>query len=357
MNRSRLVLSAAASIAILPSLFGISSTQAGDPERPMFVRTIVGGVGGWDYLTMDSQRHRLFITRGDRVQVLDIDKMNVLGEISGTRGVHGVALAQDRGVGLSSNGASNSVTIFGLESLRPTEQVTGVGSGPDAIVYEKRSGRAFTLNGKSHDATAIDVGAARAIATITLPGRPEFGVSNDEGSVFVNIEDRNSIVRIDAATLKITAEWALAGCDGPTGLAIDTSHRRLFSSCGNRVLIVVNESTGAIVAKLDIGAGSDAVAFDAKRSLVLSSNREGTISVIHEEGPDHFTISPPIATLVGARTLALDEATHRAFVVTSDFEATPTSASGPARGRPIPVPGTFSVLSIDLSAYPVQSVR
>jgi DNA-binding beta-propeller fold protein YncE len=355
MNRPLLAARAGSALAALPValVLGLAALRAGEAQPPSTLeRTIVGGSGGWDYLTMDGARHRLFITRGDRVQRFDTATMRVIAEIPGTDGVHGVALAPDLHIGFTSDGRSNSVTLFELDSLRRTARIDHVGDGPDAIVYDKSSGQGFTFNGRSRNATAIDLRAARVVATIALPGRPEFAVTDEAGSLFVNIEDRNTIARIDVASLSVTAQWPLPGCEVPTGLAIDASKRRLFASCGNRTLMVVDADSGAIVARLPIGAGSDAVLFDAAKSLVLWSNREGTLSILREDDADHYVAEPGAATRPGARTLALDPLAQRVHLVTADFAAWSSSAPASGTPRPVPIPGTFSVLTLDLAGYP-----
>ena len=346
LRRDAVATVAAALFAL--STLAIVSARAADTAGPSANRVVVGGQGGWDYLAMDPARHHLFITRGNRVQVFDTGTMTVTAEIAGTDGVHGVALARERNIGLTSNGASNSVSMFDLVALKRIREIAGVGDGPDAIVYDRRSSRAFTFNGRSHDATVIDIDTASVVGTVALPGRPEFAVADEQGSIFVNIEDRDSIVGIDVATSKVKAVWPLAGCAGPAGLAIDVEHHRLFVSCGNRTLVVVDATSGAIVARLAIGAGSDAVAFDVERSLIVSSNRDGTLSVIRQDDADHYSPRATIATRAGARTVALDPSTHRAYLVTSDFEPLSTPASGAARQRRTAIPGTFAVLWVDL---------
>ncbi len=341
-----------AAVAVLLVPCAAPAAPAGDAAAPALERTIIGGAGGWDYLTADAARHHVFITRGDRVQVFDTRSLTVTAEIADTEGVHGVALAPRRLVGLTSNGKSSTVTVFDLNTLAPVARITGVGDGPDAIVYDEHSGRAFTFNGRSHDASVVDIDAARVISTIALPGRPESAVSDGAGSIYVDIEDRNLIARIDTASLRVTEQWPLAGCDGPTGLAIDIAHRRLFASCSNRTLFVVDADTGSTVSRLGIGAGSDAAAFEPSKALVLSSNRDGTLSLIREIDVDHYASLPSILTRPGARTLALDTATHRVYLVTADFEPTPAAASATARPRPVSKPGTFAVLSFDLTGYP-----
>jgi DNA-binding beta-propeller fold protein YncE len=184
-------------------------------------------------------------------------------------------------------------------SLKKIGQIANVGDGPDAIVYDRRSSRVVSFNGRSNDATVIDAATASIVGRVPLPGRPEFAAADERGSVFVNIEDRDSIARVDVATLKVTALWTLPGCVAPAGMAIDTERRRLFVSCSNRTLMVVNSASASIVDRLPIGAGSDAVAFDAQRSLVVSSNRDGTLSVIWQDDADHYASRPPIATRAG----------------------------------------------------------
>ncbi|MDQ6629588.1 MAG: YncE family protein, partial [Pseudomonadota bacterium] len=287
--------------------------------------------------------------------VVDTTALTLAHEIPGTEGVHGVALAPDKHVGLTSNGGSSSVTVFDLDSLQTLARIGAVGQGPDAIVYDKRSSRAFTFNGRSRDASVIDVGRLRVVGSVPLPGKPEFAVSDEAGSVFVNIQDRNLLARIDTASLQVTAQWPLPGCEGPTGLAVDVAQRRLFVSCSNRTLLVVDARSGAAVARLEIGAGSDAVAFDPGKALVLSSNRDGTLAVVLQLEADHYVSRPALPTLVGARTLALDPLTHRVYLVTADFEPAAdasSAASWAAPVRPLARAGTFSVLSVDLAGYP-----
>lgn len=305
----------------------------------------LGGEGGWDYLSSDPQTDRLFITRGDRVQVVDPASGKLLGEIADTPGVHGVALASDQGKGYTSNGRDGSVTVFDLKTLRMLVKVALPGAdNPDFIAYDAFSHRVFTFNGRSHDASVLDATTDRVVATIALGGKPEAAVADGGARVFVEIEDRSTIAAIDSAGARVVATWPLPGCDEPAGLAIDTAMRRLFVACHNRVLQVVDADTGTAVAALPIGNGVDAAAFDAQSRLVFSSQNDGTLSIIKSAGEDQYRVQQTATTLVGARTMALNSRTHEVFLVTAEFgEAAAPSASRPRPRRPMK-PGSFTLL-------------
>jgi WD40 repeat protein len=277
-------------------------------------RIMLGGEGGWDYLTLDGDAHRLYIARATRVMVFDVDGGKLVGEIANTNGVHGVALVRKLGRGITSNGKDDSATIFDLRTLAPIATVK-TGAKPDAILFDQFSGLVLTFNGKSNDATLIDPEKAVVVGTIALPGRPETGVSDGRGKVFVNLEDKNLIAVIDVATRKVLASWPLTGCEEPTGLAMDIANRRLFSGCHNGTLVVMNADTGRNVQKLAIGNGVDAAAFDMGTGLVFTSNGEGSISIIQQEGPDQYTSLTDVPTQKGARTMALDASKHVLYSV------------------------------------------
>ena len=282
----------------------------------------LGGDGGWDYLTADSDGHRLFIARATRVMVIDTTSGKQAGEIPDTAGVHGVALDAEIGRGFTSNGREDTVSVFNLKSLAVEKKIK-VGSGPDAILYDPFSKRVFTLNGKGHDTTAIDASKGEVVGKIDLGGKPEFAASDEKGTVFVNIEDTSEIVAFDPQKLAVKSRWKLADCEEPTGLAIDRKNRRLFAGCGgNKKMAIVNADTGKIVATLAIGEGCDATAFDADWGLAFASAGDGTITVIKEEGPDKFSVVQTIATQKAARTMALDEKTHQLFTVTANVSGT-----------------------------------
>jgi WD40 repeat protein len=297
-------------------------------------RITLGGEGGWDYLTFDGEARRLYIARATRVMVVDVDSGKLVGEIPDTNGVHGVALAHKLGRGITSNGRDNSATIFDLKTLAPIATVK-TGAKPDAILFDKFSGFVLTFNGKSNDATLIDPEKAVAMGTIALPGRPETGVSDGKGKVFVNLEDKNLIAVIDVAARKVLASWPLTGCEEPTGLALDIANRRLFSGCHNGTLVVMDADTGRNVQKLAIGNGVDATAYDIDTALVFTSNGEGNISVIQQEGPDQYTSLANIPTQTGAKTMALDASKHVVYTV--------ANAAADASGKP----GAFELIVVE----------
>ena len=340
-------------IAIAFGYFAMQATQAQTVTAPVtgnVTHFTVGGIGGWDLLAVQPEKNRLFISRSDRVQVFDTQLGKVVKEIPGTSGVHGIALANELGLGFTSNGQSNSLTVFDLNSLNVIGEIKGMGEKPDAILYESRSKRVFVFNGRSSNVTVIDAVTKNIVSTIALPGMPELAVFDCKGNLFVNIEDKNSISRIDVLNSKVTAAWPLTGCEGPTGLAIDVKHDRLFAVCDNHKMVVVNANSGSIVSEVGIGERPDGAAFDSKLSLVLSSNGDGTLSVIHENSPDQYSPVATISTKKGARTIALDETTHRAYLVTSEFGQTPPATTEQPHPRPVHIPGTFAVYVVDLAA-------
>jgi hypothetical protein len=289
--------------------------QAQKPSGYKVSRHItLGGEGGWDYLTFDAEARRLYIARATRVMVVDIDSGKLVGEIANTTGVHGVALVHKLGRGITSNGRDDSATIFDLKTLAPIATVK-TGAKPDAILFDKFSSLVLTFDGKSNDVTLIDPAKAVAVGTIALPGRPETGVSDGNGKVFVNLEDKNMIAVIDVAARKVLASWPLNGCEEPTGLAMDTASRRLLSGCHNGTLVVMDADTGRNVQKLSIGAGVDAVAYDKDAGLVFTSNGEGNISVIQQQDSDHYTGLANVPTQKGAKTMALDAGKHVLYSV------------------------------------------
>jgi DNA-binding beta-propeller fold protein YncE len=277
-------------------------------------RITLGGEGGWDYLTLDGEAQRLYIARATRVMVFDLVSGKSVGEIPNTNGVHGVALVQKLGRGITSNGRDNSATIFNLKTLAPIA-VVKTGEKPDAILFDNFSGLVLTFNGKSNNVTLIDPEKATAAGTIALPGKPETGVSDGKGKVFVNLEDKNQIAVIDMTSRKVIANWTLMGCEEPTGLALDIANRRLFSSCHNESLVVMDADSGRNMQKVAIGSGVDAAAFDEESGLVFTSNGEGSISVIRQDGADHYTSLVNIPTQSGARTMALDTRKHVVYSV------------------------------------------
>jgi DNA-binding beta-propeller fold protein YncE len=303
----------------------------------------LGGEGGWDYLTFDPGSERLYIARATHVIVLDPSSGKVVGDIPDTAGVHGIALAPELGRGFTSNGRAGTVTIFDLKTLATIGQAK-TGENPDAIVYDPARERVFAMNGRSGDATAIEAATGKVAGTVPLGGKPEFAVADGRGRIYANIQDKSEIVTLDSQKLALVARWPLAPCEEPTGLALDPEHRRLFAGCGNKLMAVVDADSGKVIATLPIGSGVDATAFDPGLQYAYASNGDGTLTVVHQDSPDKFTVVENVFTQRGARTMALDPSTHQVYLATADFAATPPPAPGQPRQRPATVPNTFVVL-------------
>ena len=330
---------------LLSFLIPLASSVLAAPGYRLLKTVPLGGEGGWDYLTLDAEARRLYVSRGSHVVVLDADSLAPVGEIPDTPGVHGVALAKELGRGFTSNGRAATATIFELATLRVLGQVK-TGGNPDAILYDGVSHRVFTFNGASGDATAFDGATGGVAGTVALGGRPEFAVADGHGQVFVNLEDKAELLRLDAKDLAVRSRWPLAPCEEPTGLALDAEHRRLFVGCGNRLMAVVDADGGHVVATLPIGRGVDATAFDAARGLAFSSNGEGTLTVVREESPDRFRVAETVTTQPGARTMALDPKTHRIFLATARFGPPPPPSPDHPHPRGGILPGTFMILLV-----------
>jgi DNA-binding beta-propeller fold protein YncE len=303
----------------------------------------LGGEGGWDYLTLDSSARRLYISRATHVMVIDADSGKTVGDIPNTPGVHGIALAPELGRGFVSNGREGTVTIFDIQTLKPISKVKA-GTNPDAILYDPATKRVFTFNGRSQDSTAIDAASGTVVGTIKLEGKPEFAATDAQGEIFVNIEDKSQLDAIDPQKLEVKASWPLAPCEEPSGLAIDRKHRRLFSGCHNKMMAVVDADSGKVIATPAIGEGVDANAFDPETELAFASCGEGVLTVVHEESANKFTVLENVSTQPGARTMALDEKTHRVYTVTAKFGPPPApTAENPHPWHTI-LPDTFVVL-------------
>jgi DNA-binding beta-propeller fold protein YncE len=314
--------------------------------KPAPQRFGLGGPGGWDYLSMDSARHRLYVSRGDHVVVVDVVGGKSIGEIPNTPGVHGIALAPMLHEWFISDGKSDTVTVFDPDTLKTVGEIKLDASNPDAILYDAASQRVMTFNGNSENATLIDAATRTIVGNIALDGKPEFGVSDGHGRVFVNIENKGEISAIDPKAATVVATWSLGNCENPSGLAIDKAHRRLFSVCANGRMTVTDADSGRHVADVPIGAGPDAARFDAARGLAFSSNgRDGTLTVVHEDDPDHYRVLANEPTQKSARTMALDDTTHRIYLSAADFDPLPTNA--PPRTRPPMKADSFAVLVVD----------
>lgn len=302
----------------------------------------VGGDGRWDLLAVDPSRHRVFLSRSDRVDVVDTATGKIVGTIGGTDGVHGIAIAAKLGRGYATNGKANSVTEFDLNRLERTRDIPVTGKSPDAVVYEPTTGRVFAFNARSNNVSVIDAGKGTETAVIAFEGNPELAVDDAHGHVFVNIEDTAQLVEIDARRLEVMATWHLDGCESPTGLAIDTKTARLFSTCQNRRMVITDARSGRQVAQLPIGEGPDGAAFDPVTHDAFSADgKSGTLTVVHEDDANHFRVIQNVATQAGARTVAIDPVAHRLYLPTAQF-----AAPAQPNTRPEPVPGSFTVLVV-----------
>ena len=326
------------------TLLALALTAA--PSYHVTARWKPGGDGGWDYLTVDPPAHRLYFGRSTRVQVLDARDGKLLGEVPGTNGIHGVALAPSLGRGFTSNGRDSSVTVFDLTTLATITKVT-VGRNPDAILYEPTTKRVFTMNAGSDDATAIDAATGKVVGRIALGGQPEFAVTDGKGTVFVNLEDASAIASFDARSLSLRARWPLAPGEEPTGLALDAAHGRLFSVCANRMMVVLDAATGRVIATPAIGEGPDGAAYDPAARLAFSSNGAGTLTIVREDAPDKFTAAGDVPTEPRARTMALDPSTHRIYLATARFGEAPAPTAEKPHPRPPMIPDSFEILVLD----------
>ena len=334
MKRVLASLIAAAVLAAVPAF--------GQKQYKVVNRVTLGGEGGWDYLYYDKNAHRLFITRGTHVMVVDTNTLKVTGDIPELSGIHGVTLAPELGRGFISNGGDNSVTIFDLKTLKKLDSVK-VGERPDAILYDPFTKHVFTFNARSKDSTIVDAATGKVVGTVPLGGKPEFPATDEKGRVFVNIEDKNEIAEIDANTLTALNHWSLGSCEEPSALAFDRAHQRLFAGCSNKMMAVVDSENGKVVTTVPIGEGVDAGRFDANtQEVFMSCGQDAVLTVIHQDTPDKYTVTQNVPTAKGARTMAMDYESNIAYLVTAQRDPKP-----PAPGqRPAMVPGSFVLIVV-----------
>jgi YVTN family beta-propeller protein len=327
------------------------SAAAPAPTYSVVKRYGIGGPGGWDYLVADPQSGHLFISRSDRALVINMADGSLAATIPDTAGVHGFAIVHELGRGYTSNGRTDNLTVFDLATLKPTGTIAVSGHNPDAILYDKASKHLFTFNGRSKDVSVIDPQTEKAVATIPVGGKPEFAASDDVGHIFVNIEDTSELVQIDSHSAAVVARWKLKDCEEPTGLAFDSARHRLFSVCQNERMIVTDSASGKFVASVAIGKGPDAAAYDAQRGLVFSSNGEdGTLTVVKQVDPDHYTVAANVPTQPSARTLSLDPDSHLIYLVGAKFGPKPAPTKDQPRPRAPVLEGSFEVLVVGSSA-------
>jgi DNA-binding beta-propeller fold protein YncE len=306
--------------------------------RSLAKRTL-GGDGFWDYLTMDPVARRLYISRWTHVMAVDADSYQAVGDIPDIAGAHGIAIAREFGRGFITEGEGNQVAIFDLRTLKKIGSAK-TGHGPDGIIYDPASKRVFAFNGEDGTASVIEASTGAVVGTVALGGSPEFATADGEGHVYNNLEDKNEVLEIDSKTLKVLNRWPLAPGESPSAMAIDRGHHRLFIGCHNRLMVVMDADRGRVVATPAIGQGVDAARFDPSTQLVFSSNGEGSLTVVHEDSPDQYTVVDNVKTERGARTMELDPKTHRVYTVTADLGPQPSEPHQP----PTMMPGSFRLL-------------
>jgi DNA-binding beta-propeller fold protein YncE len=322
-------------------LFG-TAPHAGAAAGPYsFDREIViGGAGGWDYLATDAAAHRLYVSHGTEVVVVDTRTKRVIGHITDTPGVHGIAIADDLGRGFVSNGADSTISIVDLRTLKALQKVPSTGQNPDAILYEPRTHEVYAFNGRSGSATVLDGRSGRVVATVKLAGKPEFAQTDPAaGVVYVNIEDKSEIQAIDASTHAVRSTWPIGPGESASGMAIDLAHHRLFIGCDNQMMEMLDSTTGKVLGSVPIGAGVDANRYDAGTGLAFASSGSGTVTIARVSPDGKLTTVQTLDTKRGARTMTLDPTTHDIYLSTAEF-----GKPAPGVRRPPIVPGSFRLL-------------
>jgi hypothetical protein len=298
----------------------------------------------FDYITVDSEARRVYVSHGTEIKVIDADSGALIGNVTGLKQDHGVAVASEFGRGYISDGAQGKVIIFDLKTLKVTGEADA-DKDADCVIYDPFSKRVFVMDGDPHNATVIDAESGSVVGKIDLGGGPEFAVADGKGTVYINLEDKSEVVAVDSKSLKIKSRWPVAPAGGPTALAIDVKHHRLFSAGREpQKLVVLDSDSGKLIQSFPISGGVDAAAYDPETGLIFASTRDGLVHVFHEDSPDKFSEAETIKTEIGAKTMGLDTKTHKLFLDTADFAppAAPTTEHPHPRGAP--VPGTFRVL-------------
>jgi len=333
-----------ASAAALACVFASPLVASAQSPYSVIAKWTIGGEGGWDYLAVDPAAPHLFITHGTRVEVVDTGSGKVIGSIADLKGTHGVVFDGENKYGYISDGRANEVVVFDRKTFAKAGSIPA-GTNPDGMVFDKQSKTVWAFNGRSSDATVIDATTQKVLATIPLPGKPEFPVSDEAGHVYVNIEDKGEIVKLDVAEKRVVATWPLAGLESPTGQAIDLAGHRLFSVCDGKKMAVTDAITGKRLATPEIGDGPDAAGYDAKNHLAFSSNGDGTLTIV-DAGKPGYPVLQTVATEPRARTMAFDAANGRVYLVTAKFGPAPAATADNPRPRPAVLPGTFTVLVV-----------
>lgn len=332
-------------LLILCCIFLTSAAGFAQSQYKITNRLHLSGDGGWDYLAMDTESNRLFVSHGTQVLVVDVVTGKEIASIPNMKGVHGIAIANDLNKAFISSGRDTSVVVVDLKTLAFVAKVKVSGLNPDAILYDAFSHKVFTFNGGSANATVLDANTYAVVATIPLDGKPEFSVTDGKGKVYVNNEDNSKIYVINSSTLKVITSWALAPGEEPTGLAFDKVNHRLFSVC-DKLMVIVDSESGKIITTLPIGEGCDGVAFDPEKKRAYSSNGEGTVTVVEEVNANEFKVVETITTQRGARTIGINTKTHKIYLPTAEFGKAPEPTKETPNPRPPVKPGTFTLLEI-----------
>jgi DNA-binding beta-propeller fold protein YncE len=337
-----LLLATAAVLAL-----GAASAQAQAPAGYKVVKEVpLGSPERWDYVVYDAGSHRVYVAHSDRISVVDAKEGKLVGEVTGVSGTHGVAFAG--GKGYTDDGEAGQAIVFDPKTLKVIKKIP---AKPDAdgIIADAKSGHVFFSDGDSKTVTVVDSKTDTVLANIDAGGKLEYAQSGDDGKVYVNGEENKEIVRIDVKTNAVDARWPIPGCASPHGLAIDTAAHRLFVTCVNKLMTVVDTTSGAVVATVPIGQGTDAAAFDPKRKRAFSSNGDGTLTVISEDGPNKFSVAETVQTRVGGRTMGIDPDSGRLFIAAAEIDTKTPPPPGPngRPGRPRPVPGSLKLLFLD----------
>jgi YVTN family beta-propeller protein len=339
------------SLAAAPAVFALCALSVSAPlqaQGPFQVQHEwkLGGDGGWDYLSVDPQSKLLYITRGTHVMVVDTTQGKQVADIPGLHGIHCVVFSSDGIHGYITDGGANQVAVFDRKT-NTIQKTIPVGDHPDGAVFEPVTKTVWAFNGRSQNVTVIDTNTDTVVATIALPGKPEFPVADGRGFIYDNIEDKSVIVRLDAKAHTVAATWPVAPCESPSGLAIDREHRRLFAVCDNQQMAVVDADSGKVVASPATGDGPDAARFSPADQVAFSPNGgSGTLSIVHEDSPDKYTVTQTLATKRGARTMAMDPDGSHVYLITADFGPRPAATPDNPRPRPAIVAGSFEVIAI-----------
>lgn len=322
-------------LAISLLTFPASAILAQSTPTYSFIQKIaLSGDGKWDYLKMDGERERLFVSHFDRVHVIDLNTNKPIGEITGLKGVHGIGLAKDLEKGYITNGTDNAITVFDYNTFKVLQTIQVTGKKADAIMYDKGTKRIFVFNNGSGDAVAIDATTDKVVGTVQMGGAPEFAVANEKGSIFNNNEDTNELFELDAQNLTVKNKYSVAPGGTPTGLAYDASTNRLFSVCRKpQVLVVMDASNGKVVQTLPIGGGVDAVVYEKDLKLIMASNGEGTVTIVQQDSPDKYSVVQTLKTMPGQKTMVHRGTTHRIYLSGAEMQADGKT----------PAPGTFGV--------------